>query len=154
MGTYYALVNLTKKQRYEPANKAIKYGNFVWFAEEVVLLLLGPWVGDEVRMAGDWDDRLWGDTFNWPPPVWPLYSSPDGDKTSLNLDRNGVQKLMAQFVRALGPEAVSVALDAAIQDASKDPEPLVPNAHAVELQRLEAEICRLNVLLDEFQGGE
>jgi len=121
MGVYYKLINVTKKQQYEPANGAVKHGNLIWFAEEVVSLLLGDWLNDDVRMISDARDLYFvsegeGGAEAYP-MVNPMYSSPDGDKTRLSLDCNGMTKLMTQFVEAFGDEAVRVALDAAIEKA-------------------------------------
>ena len=66
MGVYYSLINVTKKEKYEPANGAVKHGNFVYYAEEMLLLLLGEWQYDEVRMCNDsaggelWDELSTG----------------------------------------------------------------------------------------------
>jgi hypothetical protein len=130
VGTYYALVNITKRQRYEPANGAVKHGNFIWYAEEIVNLLLGDWRNDDVVMCSDGSDEgpywdSYGDpegddgppTPTWPAPAYPLY---EGGK--LALDRNGMTKMMKQFVEALGPDAVRVALDEALEKAGMETE--------------------------------
>lgn len=127
MGTYYKLLNLTKKQQYEPANKAVKYGNFIWYAEEIVGLLLGEWHGDQVRMVNDGADEDYHGPDEADPP-WPVVTPPlyraagdDGESSSrLRLDRNGMTKLLEAFVRAFGPAAVAVALDEATEKAGTE----------------------------------
>lgn len=116
MGIYYALVNVTKKQRYEPANGAVKHGNFIWNAEEMLELMLGPWIGDEVRLCHDSYGHLYEQSYDWPAPSHPLYAE-DGDGLKLKLDRNGMTKMLTQFVEAFGADAVRVALDAAMEKA-------------------------------------
>ncbi len=127
MGTYYALVNLTKKQRYEPANGAVKHGNFVWFAEEMVELLLGSWIGDKVVMCSDsfesgpYYDSLGGEDDDGNPipgePEWPVVRGLYDRHGKVDLDSNGMTKLLAKFVEAFGADKVRVALDAAIEKA-------------------------------------
>ena len=122
MGVYYKLLNITKKQQYEPANGAVKHGNFIWYAEEMVYLLLHDWLNDDVRMISDARDLYFtseGDENGvgaWP-KANPMYSSPDGDKSVFSLDHNGMTKLLTQFINAYGAEAVRVACDAAMEKA-------------------------------------
>lgn len=123
MGTYYKLINVTKQQTYEPANGMVKYSNFIWFAEEAMELLLGPWAGDEVRLVGDYSDDggLYFHSEAWASVKPPFYEEEEGRNRRLKttLDKNGVLKLLTRFVRDLGAETVAVALDVAITQTSK-----------------------------------
>lgn len=61
MGTYCKLVNVTKREQYEPRN--IKRDGFQASASQIVELLMGRWSGDEVRFVtdaceGGWWDRV------------------------------------------------------------------------------------------------
>ncbi len=122
MGIYYALVNMTKRERYQPANHAIKYGNFLYYAEEMLELMLGRWFGDEVRLCSDSAGDLYDESYEWPPPPAEvmLYSSPDGDNCIVNLDHNGMTKLLAEFIKVLGADGVRIAMDAAIEKAEAE----------------------------------
>lgn len=53
MGTYYKLINVTKREQYEPPN--IKLDGFTnpVAAAQIVALLTGPWREDEVRFVSD-----------------------------------------------------------------------------------------------------
>lgn len=119
MGTYYKLINATKREQYEPANGAVKYSNFIYYAEEMLHLLLGRWSGDEVRLVGDYKD-LWHQTDDWPKPPIDDYIFTDNERSKVGLDHNGLQKLLEAFVRDLGAEVVAVALDAAIEKAKTE----------------------------------
>lgn len=122
MGTYYKLVNVTKKQWYEPTNGAVKRGAFIWYSEEIVTLLLGDWIGDEVVMVPDDGFDLYDvpEDENWKRVESPIYGI-GGKKGEpiCTVEKNGMTKLLTEFVEALGAEAVAVALDAAIEKAEK-----------------------------------
>lgn len=61
MANYYRLVNVTKQEVYEP--QYVTRSSFTHEAVEIVELLLGDWVNDEVRMTGDWGDET-GDLYD------------------------------------------------------------------------------------------
>ncbi len=125
MGTYYRLVNITKKQFYEPINGAVKYGNFVFYAEEAMLMLLNSWLGDEVVLASDYSDEGWWDRcdeegFEQVTGQTLLYRDPE-DARKATMDRNGCIKVLKQFVHAYGHDQIAVMLDkAALEVAAKE----------------------------------
>ncbi len=117
MGVTYKLANRTQQLVYEPAMGVgnNKHGGFIYFAEEVVALLLGAWQGDDVVMVSDSNDEFC--------ESWPLLDIKDaflfsGD-LKLSVEHNGLIKMLSRFVEAFGPETVAVALDAAMEQAAK-----------------------------------
>jgi hypothetical protein len=58
MGTYCKLINVTKREEWEPPN--IKPGGFAANADQIVALIMGPWRNDEVRFVTDaWEGGFW-----------------------------------------------------------------------------------------------
>lgn len=78
MGVYYKLVNITKREQFEPPN--IKSDGFKAAAEQIVCLLLHGWSGDEVRLVHDSEDGGWWDkvaTLDETSKAWPNRCIPE-----------------------------------------------------------------------------
>jgi hypothetical protein len=73
MGVYYKLVNVTKKEQFEPEN--IKQSGFWGNCFQIIDLLFTQWYGDEVRLVCDSEDGGLWDRAEF--EKWPNKYSPD-----------------------------------------------------------------------------
>lgn len=69
MGTYWKLVNITKREQFEPPNN--KMAGFIASADQIMGLLLGNWRGDLVSLCADSEEGYLWDEVAANEAAWP-----------------------------------------------------------------------------------